>query len=267
MTDLLLAGWLLYVGIIPFSTYTINDTTRQYTNSVIEHVRLDFYATEYAHIYTTIEVRETKAYEVYFDPYRADFRIGGELRYKNFAMGFWHECNHDIVTNILLNPYNGWDAAFADLYLSWQKPLEVTPSVTLTPLLFAAYQPYNSILLKFQDGEKYLGNIHGPPSNPNDPYFNRYEDYVVMNHNLIARIGLEAELFGFLYTSLAFQPELSAAYMEWACFNLDFSLELRRRGIALGLSFNNRFDAGVNTGYAAHELRLYAAFRGKAVLF
>ena len=262
MTNLFLAGWLLYVGIMPVSymameyPYTVPGAvpSRQFDFAFVQRAEFDFYAGPYARLYTGIEIRETKSALIYFSPYRGDFNIGLELYYRDFIVGARHECNHDIISGDELSPNNGVDGAFADLYLAWRKPFPVRPRLTLTPAVQITWQPYSYYTVKPVIEDK---------------YFEYISMFYVGENTLYLRTALEADLLDFLKLNFAFRPEFSVLYNEWSCISFESGIEARYGATAVGVAVTNRFRLGhdLASGYTLHELHLYVSFRGTTPLF
>ncbi|MDR2517764.1 MAG: hypothetical protein LBC88_10360 [Spirochaetaceae bacterium] len=262
MANLFLAGWLLYVGIMPVSFMAMEHTplvpgsvpSREFEFAYIQRAEFDFYIGRYARFYTGIEIRETKADLIFFAPYRGDFNIGLELFYRDFIAGARHECDHDIVIGSGLTPNNGLDGAFCDIYLAWRKSFPALPRLTLTPAVQIAWQPKTYFNVKPVLQEHYF-------------------DYISMfytgDNTLYVRAALEADFFDFFRLSFAVRPDFSAPHGEWSSISFETGVEARYGGTAIGAAATNRFrlGRGLGSGYTLHELHFYVSFRGTSPLF
>jgi hypothetical protein len=207
--------------------------------SIADHVR----------IYTNVELRETKSNGIYFDPFRGDFLIGGEIYFKNLSLGISHECNHDIVTNMKFNKYNGWEAVFEKIYIDYTLPIRISREMTITPSITLTDQLAEKVRIKRNDKNHYFDRL----ATDNSPNI------------LSPELRLEME-YAFLRSSIAFQAGYAISNREWAYTHLRLGAELFYKNISLGLDYINRQDTQKNAGYSLEQLELFVRFRGKSSL-
>ena len=253
LTNLILISWYLSIGFIPASSLEIGeDTVLRYNNSFVQTIGINFNIAQTVNLFTEVEIRDTKTYAIYFDPYRADFIIGMETCYKDFKLGVTHECNHDIVTDIKFNKYNGLDGAWMNIYFNWNKEFKMSDDVSLAPVLRMGFRPYDNVYIKPVTGdvEDYFGHDFLKGS---------------YNYTLFGKAETGIDIYEYLHANIGFQPEYSFEYDNWGIHG-NIGIEGRYRKLALGINWKmqKRFK---NTGYAANELMLYLSFRGKTSLF
>jgi hypothetical protein len=249
MGNLLIMAWLLSLGFVPNSSLRTNNGSINASNSLVQTLGVGFYLADLVHIYSTVEIQETKTYSIYFDPFRGDFLVGGEVYYKNFSIGLSHECNHDIVTNMDLNRNNGWEAGFDKAYLNYTRPFNIIPGLTVTPSITLADQFTESIRIKNHEEKLYFRNP-GLDVSPNI---------------LFAKFQLETEYY-YLRLRLAFQAGYAPRNSGWAYTQFDIRAEAFYKNISLGLDYVNRKNMQNDAGYSLEGLTLFVRFRGKSSL-
>ena len=251
MANLIISSWLLYLGFMPVANLDIDNVAHPTNSNFIQMAGFDFKIAGFFRVWSEIEVREFKSHDIYFDPYRAGFRIGAELLYKDIVLGVSHECDHDIVTGIRPNTYNGVEMAYNRFYAGWTAKFPVHPSVLLKPALFVGFRD-----------DSFMGLKH--PST--EVYFNTFWRYEAFNKIIYPRIQGEADFFDRVKLFAGFQPEFSASKGIWSRAGFNTGIELHYRNAAAGAEWmkHARFD---QKSWAINELRLYLAFKGKAPLF
>ncbi|MDR2476765.1 MAG: hypothetical protein LBD18_03145 [Treponema sp.] len=250
MANLFFTTWLLTLGFIPYSSYEYNlgplPSVARFDNTFVQTLEVDFYVANILRVYSNVEIREMKAQTIYFDPYRADFRIGAELAYKGFFLGVFHECDHDVVTTFERSRYNGIDGAFADIYAGWQGEFAIHPKVKLQPYAALGIRPYDNFFVLVEgSGSSEIGY---PGS------------------NLFAELHLGADLFDLVRLRAMFRPEFSLYYRSLACFQYGAGAELRYRNISLGVDWTSQVKLLYPAGSAVSELTIYISFRGQSKL-
>jgi hypothetical protein len=249
MGNLIIMAWLLTLGVVPNSTLETKSRAIDASNYLVQNFGVGFYVADHVHIYSSVEIQETKASGIYFDPFRGDFLIGAELYHKNLSLGILHECNHDIVTNMNFNRYNGWEAAFEKVYLNYFLPIYITPDFTITPSITLADQFLEKVRIK---------------SNDKDHYFDRLP--AAASPNIFSpEIALKME-YRFLRAMAAFQAGYATSNREWAYTQFNLGAELFYKNVSLGLSYINRKDTQQKAGYSLNRLDLFVRFRGKSRL-
>ena len=188
MSNFFVMAWLLSLGFVPNSSLETNGGSINASDYLVQTLGAGFYLADCVHVYTTVEIQDTKSQGIYFDPFRCDFLIGGSLYYKYFSIGISHECNHDIVTNMDLNKYNGWEAGFNQAYINCTVPFHIVSGITITPSITLTDQFGEKVRIKTNDEKKYF-NYNGLNISPNIFSF---------------KFRLETELF-FLRPRLMFQ--------------------------------------------------------------
>ena len=247
----IVASWFLSVGLVPYSSATFDAAYVRYDSAFVQTFGVDFDA-GLLRIFTTMEVRETKSRGVYFAPYRADFLIGGELRYRGFFIGLDHECNHDVVTWGQLRPNNGWDAAWTTAYAGWEGAFAPHELAVLKPAAAAGLYLDDAAEIK-KSGSFTL-------------YANKPQGFSQTGKILFARAGASADFLGALTGRLSLQGEYSLESGAWSRLKCDAGLEVHYRNIGMGAAWvgQKRLTA---EGYAVNEVRFYLVFRGQAPLF
>jgi hypothetical protein len=241
--------WMLFLGFTPNSALKTNGGSIEASDCLVQTFGVGFYLANHLSIYSTIEIQETKSRDIYFDPFRSDFLIGGSVYFDNFSIGVSHECNHDIVTGWDFHPYNGWEAAFNKVYINYTVPIPVIPGITITPSITLTDQFFEVICIKSSDNEQYFYYIKQDVS-PNIFY---------------PEFRFEIEL-SFLRSHVAFQAGVATDTNEWAFTQLNLGVELYYKNISLGLDYINRKNLQKNAGYSLEGLTLFIRFRGKAAL-
>jgi len=240
---------MLSVGFIPASSLDIEDSFFRYDTSFIQTVGADFNIAGVYNIFTTIDIRETKAQSIYFDPYRADFTIGMGLNFRDFKFGITHECNHDVVTGFEFNSYNGWEGAWMNITLGWSRGYTITDKISLTPAFFIGYKPYDNLYIK----------------SPTRYYFIQHK-YGNANNSIYGKLNANFDLFDFLNIDLMFQPEFSLAYGKWNSIKGNIRAEGRFGNIYLGFDWTMQTRLST-TAYAVNEFTIFLSFRGGNYLF
>ena len=253
LANLILINWLLSVGFIPASSLEVEENTLyRYNNSFIQTFGVDFTVASIVNIYTTIDVRETKAqHGVYFDPYRTDFVIGAEVWYKGFELGVSHTCDHDIITDNFLNDYNGLEASWTDIYFGWSKDFKIFDNISLTPVAYIGYRPYDHVYIRpVADSANYFGN-----------------DWRHGNHHntMYGKTGVYIDIYKYFYAEFLLQPEYSIEKNDWSSIRGHIVTEGRFRNVALGIDWKlqKRFH---HIAYAMNDFMIYIAFRGETSL-
>jgi hypothetical protein len=249
MNDFLVMVWLLSLGFVPNSSLSTKDGSINASNYLVQNFEAGFYLADHIYIYSDVELQETKAHSVYFDPFRGDFLIGGEVYFKNLSIGISHECNHDIVTNLKFHNYNGWESAFEKVYINYFLPVRLASGITITPSIMLADQFTEKVRIKSNDKKHYF-------------------DYRKMNVSpniFFPEFRLEME-YSFLRSSAAFRAGYATDNHEWAYTQFELGAELFYKNISLGLEYANRKDTQQNAGYSLERLELFLRFRGKASL-
>jgi hypothetical protein len=249
MTNLIVMAWILSLGFVPSSSLEISSGSIDASNCLVQNLGVGFYLANCAHIYSTVEIQETKSQGVYFDPFRSDFLIGGELYYRNFSIGVLHECNHDIVTNTSLHTYNGWEAAFNKAYINYTLPIRADSGFVLTPSITLTEQFAEKVRVKSNEEREYFGyNKANVSPNIFSPEFRLEMEYVCLR----SRVAFQA---GYVFDD-----------KEWAYTQLSAGTELFYKNISVGLDYIKRVNKLKNSGYSLEGLTLFFRFRGKASL-
>jgi hypothetical protein len=81
-------AWMLSLGFMPSSSLEINGGAINASNCLVQTLGVGFYIADFVHLYSTVEIQETKSQGVYFDPYRGDFLIGGSSIIRIFHWAF-----------------------------------------------------------------------------------------------------------------------------------------------------------------------------------
>jgi hypothetical protein len=242
-------AWLLSLGFVPNGSLETKGGSIADSGCLVQTFGVGFYIADHVHIYSTVEIQETKSYDIYFDPFRSDFLIGGSIYFKNFSLGISHECNHDIVTNTDFHENNGWEAGFDKVYINYTIPFTVIPGITITPSITLADQLTEVVRIKSSDKKQYFNSTQLNTS-PNI-FFPEFR--------------LEIELF-YLRSRVAFQAGVITHTNEWAYTQLNLGVELFYKNIALGVDCISRKNLQENAGYSLEGLTLFIRFRGKSRL-
>jgi hypothetical protein len=249
MGDLIIMAWLLSLGVVPNSTLETKSRAIEASNYLVQNFGVGFYIADHVHIYSNVELQETKAGGIYFDPFRGDYLIGAELYHRNISLGILHECNHDIVTNMKFNRYNGWEAAFEMVYLNYFLPIYLSPEFVITPSITLADRFLEKVRIKSNDKNHYFDPLPAAAS-PNifSPEF-----------------ALKVKYY-YLQAGAAFQAGYAMSNHEWAYTQFRLGAEVFYKNISLGLSYTNRRDIQQKAGYSLERLDLFIRFRGKSSL-
>jgi hypothetical protein len=249
MSNFFVMAWLLSLGFVPNSSLQTSAGSIDASNYLVQTLGVGFYLANCVHIYSTVEIQETKSRSIYFDPFRGDFLIGGSVYFKNISIGVLHECNHDIVTNTDLHAYNGWEAGFNKAYIKYTIPISIASGVSITPLIMLGDQFTEKVRIKSNDEKEYFGRAKLDIS-PNI---------------LFSEFGFEMELF-YLRTYMAFQAGYLPQRNEWAYTQFKLRVELFYKNVSLGLDYITRKKMQRNTGYSFEGLTLFIRFQGKSSL-
>jgi hypothetical protein len=242
-------AWMLSFGFIPNSSLETSFGSINASNCLVQTFGVGFYLADFLHIYSTIEIQETKSQSIYFDPFRSDFLIGGSLYFQNLSIGVMHECNHDIVTNTNFHNYNGWEAGFNRAYINYTRSFNIIPGITITPSIVLVDQFTENIRIKSNNEKQYFKST-GLDISPNI---------------LFSRIKIETDFF-FLRYSMAFQAGYAPVNSEWAYTQFNLGFEIFYKSIALGFDYVKRKNMQKNAGYALQGLTLFIRFQGKSNL-
>jgi hypothetical protein len=249
MSNLIVMAWMLSLGFVPNSSLKTSGGSIEASNCLVQTFGVGFYLTNHILIYSTVDIRETKTHDIYFDPFRGDFLIGGSVRFKNFSLGVSHECNHDIVTNTKLHKYNGWEAAFEKVYINYTMTFRIKPGITITPSITLADQFTETVRIKSNDKKKYF----------------TYTAVDISSNILSPEIRLGMEFFH-LRSHAAFQAGYIPGNNRWAYTQVKLGAEMFYKNISLGLDYIRRKNLQKNAGYSLEGLRLFIRFRGKSSL-
>jgi hypothetical protein len=250
MSNFIVMAWILSLGFVPNSSLKIsNNSSIEASNFLIQNLGMDFYLADFIHIYSTVEIRETKSRKIYFDPFRCDFLIGGSLYFKNFSIGVSHECNHDVVTNMNLNRYNGWEASFEKVYINYTIPIYTDLGITIIPSITLADQFSEKVRIKSNDKNKYFAR-NAMSISPNI-FFSEF--------------GLEME-FSHLRSCMALQVGYTTHNNKGAYTQFNLGVEMFYKNISLGFDYVKRRNMQKNAGYSLKGLMLFIRFQGKSSL-
>jgi hypothetical protein len=249
MGNFIVMTWLLSLGFVPNSLLKTNGGSINASHCLVQTFGVGFYLADHIHIYSTIEIQETKTHSIYFDPFRSDFLIGGSVCFKNLSIGVSHECNHDIVTSMNFHDYNGWEAAFDKAYINYTMPIRITPEITITPSVTLADQFTEKVRIKSNDKKQYFNYLKMDTS-PNI---------------LSPEFHLKMEFY-YLRSRVAFQAGYIPHNNKWAYTQFNLGAELFYKNISLGLDYINRKNMQKNAGYSLEGLTLFIRFRGKTSL-
>jgi hypothetical protein len=249
MSNLIFMAWMLSLGFVPNSSLRTSDNSIEASNCLVQTLGLGFYLADCIYLYSTVEIQETKANKIYFDPFRSDFLIGGSVYFKNFSIGVSHECNHDIVTNTNFHDYNGWEAAFEKVYINYTIPVYIIPGITITPSITLADQFCEKVRIKSNDRKQYFAYL---PSRISPNIF-------------FSEFRLEIECF-YLRSRAAFQAGYTTHNSVCAYTQFNLGVDVFYKNISLGLDYIKRKNMQRNAGYSLEGLTLFIRFRGKSSL-
>jgi hypothetical protein len=249
MSNFIVMAWLLSLGFVPRSSLATSDGSINASNCLIQTFGVGFYVMDFIHIYSTVEIWDTKSRNIYFAPFRSDFLIGGSLYYKNFSIGISHECNHDIVTNTDFHKYNGWEAGFNNVYINYTRPFHIISGITITPSITLADQFSEKVRIK---------------RNNKDQYFTSTK-IDISPEILSSEFQLEVEFFC-VRSRVAFQAGYMPRHSAWAYTQFNTGAELFYKNISLGFEYVNRKNMQNSAGYSLEGLTLFIRFNGKASL-
>jgi hypothetical protein len=249
MGNLIIMAWLLSLGVVPNSTLETKSRAIEASNYLVQNFGVGFYIADHLHIYSSVELQETKTGGIYFDPFRGDYLIGAEIYHENLSLGILHECNHDIVTNMSLNRYNGWEAAFEKVYLNYFLPIHIMPDFTITPSITLSDQFMEKVRIKNNDRNYYFDHVP-----------------VAVSPNIFSpEFALEME-YRFLRAGAAFEAGYATSGHEWAYTQFSLGAEVFYKNVSLGLSYINRKDTQQKAGYSLERLDLFIRFQGRSSL-
>jgi hypothetical protein len=248
MSNFIVMAWLLSLGVTPNSSLETSGGSINASNCLVQTLGMGFYLADRIHIYSTVEIRETKSDSVYFDPFRSDFLIGGSVYFGNLSIGIVHECNHDIVTNINFHAYNGWEAGFNAAYIHYTMPIPISSGLTITPSIALGDQFTEIVRIK---------------SNDTRQYFNTGMD--VSSNIIFSEFKFEMEYFH-LRSRMAFQAGYAFHNNAWAYTQFRLGVEFFYKNISLGLDYIKRDNPQKDSGYALEGLTLFVRFRGRSSL-
>jgi hypothetical protein len=245
MSNIIVMAWLLSLGFTPNSLTETNGGVINASNCLVQNFGVDFYLADSIHIYSTVEIQETKTWSIYFDPFRCDFLIGGSFYFKNISLGVLHECNHDIVTSTNFHAYNGWEAGFNSAYINYVIPIIIDPKLTITPSITLADQFTEAVRIKNNDKKKYFeyNRIYSSPN------------------ILSSEFRLEMKYL-YLRSRMAFQAGYAFSTRAWAYTQFNLGAELFYKNVSLGLEYVKRTNKQTNAGYSMEGLTLFIRFRG-----
>jgi hypothetical protein len=249
MGNLIVMTWLLSLGFVPNSLLETSSGSIKASNCLVQTLGVDFYLAEFMHIYSTVEIQETKSQSIYFDPFRSDFLIGGSLYFGNFSIGISHECNHDIVTNRDFHKYNGWEAGFNEAYINYTMPFSVISGLTITPSITLADRFTEKVNIKRNNKKQYF-DYNSADTSPNI---------------LFPEFRLEIESFH-LRSYAVFQAGYAPHNKEWAYIQFNLGAEWFYKNISLGFDYIKRKKMQKSTGYSLEGLMLFIRFQGKSDL-
>jgi predicted outer membrane repeat protein len=248
MSNFFVMAWMLSLGFMPNSSLEINGGAINTSNCLTQTLGVGFYIADFVHIYSAVEIQETKSQGIYFDPFRGDFLVGGSLYFKNFSIGVSHECNHDIMTNTDCHDYNGWEAGFSKAHIDYALPIRIG-SVTITPSIMLANQFSERTRIKSNDEKKYFGHnkVHVSPN----IFFPEF------------RLAVEIP---YLRSHVAFQAGYALHSGEMTYTQLRVGAEVFYKHISLGIDYINRENMQKDAGYALEGLTLFIRFGQRANL-
>jgi hypothetical protein len=249
MGSLLIMSWMLSLGFVPNSSLAISGKSMNVSESLVQTLGVNFNLASFVSIYSSIEIRETKSADVYFDPFRGDYLLGGRLRYKNLSIGASHECNHDIVTNTDFHAYNGWEAAFEKAYINYAIPIHISPDIRVIPSITLGDQFTEKVRMKSNKKSQYFAST--PIKVSPNIFFSEFE--------------IALELF-YLRARMAVQAGIATHNREQTHAQFALGAELFYKNISLGLEYIKRNNMQEQAGYALEALTLLVRFRGKASL-
>jgi hypothetical protein len=249
MANILVMAWMLSLGFVPNSSLKTMGGSIEATNSLVQILGMGFYLADCIHLYSSVEIQETKSGGIYYDPFRSDFLVGGSVYFKNFSAGISHECNHDILTNMQFHDYNGWEAAFEKVYISYALPIHIISGITITPSLTLTDQFAEKVRIKSNDTDEYFAH-----------------KTIDISPNIFSpKFQLEIELFH-LRSHIACQTGYVTHSKERAHTQLNLGMELFYKNISLGLAYIDRKNMQKKAGYSLEGLTMFVRFRGKSSL-
>jgi hypothetical protein len=249
MSNLIVMAWILSFGFVPNSSLKTSGGSMEASNCLIQTLGMGFYLADHIHIYSTVQIRETKTHDVYFDPFRGDYLIGGSFRFKNFSIGVSHECNHDIVTNTKLHKYNGWEAAFEQVYVNYTIPIRINSKTTIIPSITLSDQFTETVRIKSNDKKKYFAYL------PMD----------VSPNILSSEFRIEMQ-FSHARSRMSFQAGYAPRNNKWAYAQFKLGVEMFYKNISLGVDYIKRKNIQKDAGYSLEALGLFVRFRGRSSL-
>jgi hypothetical protein len=249
MGNLIVMAWMLFLGFVPNSSLATNNRSIEASNYLTQTLGVGFYLADLLYIYSSVEIRETKSNEIYFDPFRGDYLIGGSIYFGNLSLGISHECNHDIVTNTKFHEYNGWEAAFEKVYINYYMPIHIRSGITITPSITLADQFTETARIKSNDKKNYFS----------------YTPLNISPNIISLEFRLKTEFF-YLRSHAAFQAGYAPHNNTWAYNQLNLGAEVFYKNISLGIDYVRRKNMLKNAGYSLDALTLFIRFQGKSSL-
>jgi hypothetical protein len=249
MSNLIVMAWMLFLGFVPNSSLITNSKSIEASNYLSQTLGVGFYLADLLHIYSSVEIRETKGNQIYFDPFRGNYLIGGSIYYKNFTLGVSHECNHDIVTNMNFHEYNGWEAAFEKVYINYTLPIHINSEITITPSITLTDQFTETLRIKSNDKKNYFS----------------YTPLDISPNIISLEFRLKTEFFH-LRSHLAFQAGYTTHNSTLAYSQLNLGAEVFYKNISLGFDYLRRKNMQKKAGYSLDGVTLFIRFRGRARL-
>lgn len=116
MLSWLVVGWFFGFTYTPLYALEIQDTFVEHKHTFSQTLGLELRIIDVIRLYTDIEIYDVPLEIWSWSPYRADFTIGLEVRYKNFTLGARHECNHDVIADHS-GPRNGYQMGITQFYM------------------------------------------------------------------------------------------------------------------------------------------------------
>jgi hypothetical protein len=164
-------------------------------------------------------------------------------------MSVSHECDHDIVTYSDVNPYNGMDRAYNNIYAGWSAEFPVRPHFLLRPTLFLGMLDENGLYLKKNNVDENF-----------DPVYMRPPSYTI--YSLIQG---EVNLYDRVKLYASCQPDYSVTHGMWSRIRFGTEIEAHYRNLSGGIEWKHELRLH-GKGWAFSELRLYISFKGKSSL-
>ncbi len=114
----LLLSLMLGVSWVPQNQQYLNGNV--ISNSCFKQdIQIEALVADVLNVYSTTTIWDYARSAVSFTPFRADFTIGAELRWKWFSLGVSHLCAHPVIYNVEGQPL-GYGANTTELYLRFR---------------------------------------------------------------------------------------------------------------------------------------------------